>query len=221
MSEFGFRDAKGVWVDREGREWKRPLMINLGRYRLFHDSPIDGTLWKEFDAKNGELLSPYGDPPYVETSEYDLVGKATEVVEDAATVSVKEWEQHDASIEPHKKWANDLRELATGYPLGRYANLVEQTFEEIKKLSELKGGEYSGDNDRLANFRRNGNDLELPMETIWRVYAAKHWDAIGQYIRDNQSGRDRTRLEGIGGRVDDLIVYLLLFKAMLDEKGKL
>lgn len=101
----------------------------------------------------------------------------------------------------------------------RYTQLVEDTFAEIKKLGELKGGEYSGDDDRLLNFRRNAADMEVPKETIWRVYAAKHWDAIGQYIKDIQSGKARTRLESLSGRCDDLIVYLLLFKAMLDESG--
>ena len=56
------------------------------------------------------------------------------------------------------------------------------------------------------------------METIWRVYAAKHWDAVGQYIRDLQSGKERLRDEPITGRIHDLIVYLLLFKAMVEER---
>lgn len=103
------------------------------------------------------------------------------------------------------------------YSHERYKKLVEATYETIKELSSLKGGEYAGDGDRLANFRRNGADQDLPMETIWRVYAAKHWDAIGQYCKDRLSGKKRERLESISGRADDLIVYLILFKAMVDE----
>jgi hypothetical protein len=104
------------------------------------------------------------------------------------------------------------------YSHDRYNKLIEDTFAEIKKLSALKGGEYAGDGDRLANFRRNGTDQDLPMETIWRVYAAKHWDAIGQYCKDRLKGKDRERLESITGRADDLITYLILFKAMVDER---
>ncbi len=100
-----------------------------------------------------------------------------------------------------------------------FDKLVAQTVQEIQKLSELKGGEYAGDTDRLANFRRNGKAQELPMETIWSVYAAKHWDAIQQYIKDERNGVKRSRLESIEGRVDDLIVYCILFKAMLAEKA--
>ena len=99
-----------------------------------------------------------------------------------------------------------------------YEELVEQTIEQIYQLSKLKGGEYAGDVDPPANFRRNAADLELPMETVWRVYCAKHWDAVGQYIRDLQTGKQRTRLESIEGRLDDIIVYCILFKAMVRER---
>ena len=92
---------------------------------------------------------------------------------------------------------------------------------EIEKLGTLKGGEYAGDVDRLANFRRNGLALGIPMETVWAVYAGKHWDALIQYIKDKQAGHSRERLEPIAGRVDDLLVYLILFLCMLDEAGEL
>ncbi len=101
-----------------------------------------------------------------------------------------------------------------------YNDLVAATFRRVVELGVKKGGEYAGDDDRLANFRRNGEDQALPMETIWRVYAAKHWDAIGQYIKDQRTGRTRERMETIEGRVDDLIVYLCLFKAMIDERNR-
>lgn len=105
------------------------------------------------------------------------------------------------------------------YDRDRYDELVSKTVDMIIKLGKQKGGEYAGDTDRLADFRRNGKALELPMETIWRVYAGKHWDAITQYIVDTQQGKTRPRMESIAGRVDDLIVYLILFKAMVDERS--
>jgi len=97
--------------------------------------------------------------------------------------------------------------------------LVADTIEQVKYLAKAKGGEYSGDVDRLLNFRRNGQNLELPMEVIWSVYAGKHWDAITQYIKDLHQGKNRERSEPISGRADDLIVYLLLFKAMVQERA--
>lgn len=100
----------------------------------------------------------------------------------------------------------------------RYAELIEVTVAKIQQLSRLKGGEYSGDIDRLANFRRNALALDLEMEQVWAVYAAKHWDALIQYIKDMATETTRDRMEPIDGRVDDLLVYLILFKAMLLER---
>jgi hypothetical protein len=98
-----------------------------------------------------------------------------------------------------------------------YDKLVERTFNEVRKLGVVKGGEYAGDLDRLANFRRNAEVTGVTMEVVWSVYAGKHWDAVQQYIRDVQSGKKRARAEALPGRVDDLITYLLLFKCMLVE----
>ncbi|MHB8602210.1 MAG: hypothetical protein ACYC9R_06195 [Nitrosotalea sp.] len=101
-----------------------------------------------------------------------------------------------------------------------YDSIVQDTVENIKELSSLKGGEYAGDHDRLANFRRNAQALGLNMEQIWAVYSAKHWDAIMQYVKDLGEGKTRERLESIAGRADDLIVYLILFKAMYNERSR-
>lgn len=115
--------------------------------------------------------------------------------------------------------ATNRQNPAPGYSHERFALLVEQTVATIHKLSALKGGEYAGDDDRLANFRRNAAALGLPMETIWAIYCAKHWDAVMQYVKDLNSGKDRVRLEPISGRLDDIIVYCILFKAMIDERN--
>lgn len=104
------------------------------------------------------------------------------------------------------------------YTHAQYDKLVKATIEQINSLSKLKGGEYAGDQDRLANFRRNAAALGLNMETVWAVYAGKHWDAIQQYVKDLQDGKTRPRAESITGRADDLIVYAILFKAMVEER---
>jgi hypothetical protein len=104
------------------------------------------------------------------------------------------------------------------FSYAQYEELMNLTFEKCRELGKLKGSEYSGDLDRLANFRRNGLKLQLPMEVIWAVYAAKHWDAIAQYIEDIRKDKKRDRLETIEGRIDDLIVYLVLFKCMVYER---
>lgn len=108
----------------------------------------------------------------------------------------------------------------SSYSHERYNQLVQETVKNLKELSELKGGEYAGDVDRLANFRRNAINTGVTMETVWGIYAGKHWDAIIQYVKDQQQGKTRPRLESISGRADDLIVYLVLFKAMVEEKER-
>src|SRR6478735_6526685 len=109
--------------------------------------------------------------------------------------------------------------MSTGFPHREYNRIVEETFGKLRELGIKKGGEYAGDEDRLANFRRNGENLGLPMATVWGVYAAKHWDAISQWIKDDRDGKERERMEPIEGRVDDLLVYLLLLKAILAERA--
>jgi hypothetical protein len=101
-----------------------------------------------------------------------------------------------------------------------YNQILENTVREMVKLGQAKGGEYAGDDDRLENFRRNGEGMGLPMETVWRVYTAKHWDAICQYEKDLRQGKTRPRLESLSGRVDDMMVYLILFKCMLVERER-
>lgn len=99
-----------------------------------------------------------------------------------------------------------------------YDTILKTTIAEIEKLGTFKGGEYAGDGDRLANFRRNAINLGLLPEQVWAVYAGKHWDAVMQYIKDLGTDKDRKRLESIEGRMDDLLVYLILAKCMLKER---
>ena len=95
------------------------------------------------------------------------------------------------------------------YSPDQLEKLIDQTLKKVQLLISLKGGEYSGDEDRLANFRRNASNLGLTMEDVWAIYAAKHWDAINQYVKDVRTKTTRVRLESISDRVDDLIVHLI------------
>jgi hypothetical protein len=106
------------------------------------------------------------------------------------------------------------------YPIERYDELVKETLKKILELGVKKGGEYAGDEDRLANFRRNAERWGMTMEQCWGVYVSKHYDAVQQYVQDLARGKTRERMEPLSGRVDDIIVYMLLFKAMLDERGQ-
>lgn len=106
----------------------------------------------------------------------------------------------------------------TKYSPERYAALVKYVIERIETLGTLKGGEYAGDVDRLANFRRNAEQVGSFMEQIWAIYYNKHHDAVMQYVKDKAAGRSRQRAEPLQGRLDDMIVYAILMKAILDEQ---
>ena len=98
-----------------------------------------------------------------------------------------------------------------------FENLVSETVETINKLLVVKGGEYAGSDDRLANFKR-GADLVgvTPLQCLF-IYMSKHYDAFATFVRDKAAGRDRPRSEAIEGRLDDLINYCLLAKALVTE----
>jgi hypothetical protein len=69
-----------------------------------------------------------------------------------------------------------------------------------------KGGEYAGDDDRPANFRRNGAALGLPMESVW---GGLRRETCGDAVRPGHQHRTRERMEPLSGRLDDLIVYFI------------
>jgi hypothetical protein len=104
-------------------------------------------------------------------------------------------------------------------PNEAFDGLVKRVFMTVESTLAVKGGEYAGDNDRLANFRRNALALGIPAETVWAVYAGKHWDSLMQYINDISTKTNRHRAEPMTGRIVDLIAYLMLFYAMEEEKA--
>lgn len=98
-----------------------------------------------------------------------------------------------------------------------FEKLFQSTIEQIQHLLIVKGGEYAGSEDRLANFKRGAALAGVtPMQCLL-VYLSKHYDAIATFIRDDAHGKDRLRSEPIEGRVDDLINYGILLKALLAE----
>ena len=96
--------------------------------------------------------------------------------------------------------------------------LMDKTFATIKHLSDNKGHEYSGDKDALSNFKRNGQMLGLDPLQIWAVYFSKHHDSLMTYIKEIPDEIHRVLTEPIEGRIDDMITYLILAKALIRDK---
>lgn len=98
-----------------------------------------------------------------------------------------------------------------------FTKIVGETIESLRGLLAVKGGEYAGPDDRLANFKRGAALADVtPLQTAF-IYASKHYDAIATYVRDQASGFQRPRSEPILGRLDDLANYCILMKALVVE----
>ncbi len=99
-----------------------------------------------------------------------------------------------------------------------FEKLVDESVAQMRDLLIVKGDEYAGSEDRLANFKRGSNLTgATPMQVLF-IYLSKHYDAIATYIKDDAQGKDRRRSESIRGRVHDAINYLLLLEALIVEK---
>lgn len=102
----------------------------------------------------------------------------------------------------------------------QFEGIVEATLSAINELLVVKGGEYAGSEDRLANFKR-GAALTgcTPLQCLF-IYMSKHYDAVATFVRDEAADTTRPRSEAIEGRLDDLMNYCLLAKALIIEAGE-
>jgi hypothetical protein len=92
--------------------------------------------------------------------------------------------------------------------------VMESIFEECRCLRKQGQKEYSRDEDSpFANFKRIGFWLGKDQKEVLIVYALKHLDGILSYIRGHKSQREDVR-----GRINDLILYLILLRGMIEEE---
>lgn len=94
----------------------------------------------------------------------------------------------------------------------RVAGVMESVFVECHGLREAGQAEYALTDDAFGNFDRLAAELGLPRELVLWVYARKHVDGIASWIKGHRSQRG-----AVQGRINDLIVYLCLLRAMIEE----
>lgn len=92
--------------------------------------------------------------------------------------------------------------------------ILKQTIETITKLSHTKGVEYTQGEDRLKNFKTTGSEIDVPPKKVLYIFLKKHFDAIITYVKTGQVHS----IESIEGRIDDLILYLILLKGLIYEE---
>ena len=98
-----------------------------------------------------------------------------------------------------------------------FNDLVRETIDELEKLLIVKGGEYAGSEDRLANFKRGAQLTGATSLQVAFIYASKHYDAISTYVRKDAAGHQQVLSEPIAGRLHDLINYCILMKGIIEE----
>lgn len=97
--------------------------------------------------------------------------------------------------------------------------LLNQTHTALSKLTDTKGIEYArSDDDQLANFHRLAEENDITAEAVCAVYMTKHLDAIKFFIKSLSKADRPTYSEPITGRIDDAILYLILLKALVNER---
>jgi hypothetical protein len=93
------------------------------------------------------------------------------------------------------------------------AKLMDEVFAQCQATRDAGQKEYAHDEgNALRNFEQTGAELQIPREKVWYIFAKKHWDGVLAWINGHRSQREDVR-----GRIKDMIVYLVLLWAMVDD----
>jgi hypothetical protein len=91
--------------------------------------------------------------------------------------------------------------------------IMDQVFAECQMLRNSGQKEYAHEvENALRNFEQTGRDLELPREKILWIFTKKHSDGVLAWINGHRSQRENVR-----GRINDMIVYLVLLRCMVED----
>lgn len=95
--------------------------------------------------------------------------------------------------------------------------MMDQVFAECQKLRDAGQKEYAHEiENALRNFEQTGKDLGLPREKVLWIFAKKHLDGTLAWINGHRSQRESVR-----GRINDVIVYLVLLRCMVEDDERI
>lgn len=84
---------------------------------------------------------------------------------------------------------------------------------DLAVLREAGQKEYAHEEDNaFANFERAGQALGVPREVVLKIFALKHVDGVKAWAGGHKSQR-----EDVTGRLNDIMVYMVLLDAMACE----
>jgi hypothetical protein len=100
---------------------------------------------------------------------------------------------------------------------------TEEFFRQCISVMNTKGAEYSGSDDKFANFKRLAAMQGLPIESIWLTYCTKHFDSIVSFVKKRNQGKGVVEIEAglsepIEGRILDMINYLAILRGIIVEE---
>ena len=102
-----------------------------------------------------------------------------------------------------------------------FIELVKRTQRNTSALLIAKGQEYAGEADRLSNFKRGSTNTGMTPLQVCFIYMSKHYDSLATYVKKDAGGYTQILAEPIDGRLDDLINYCILMKALIQESASL
>ncbi len=94
-----------------------------------------------------------------------------------------------------------------------FDKLLNRIHEEEIAIGKTKGKEYT-QGDRLDNFKRLAQELNISPEKVLWVYLKKHMDSISNWVKAGE-----TLSEPIESRILDARVYLALLWGLVEEKN--
>lgn len=94
-----------------------------------------------------------------------------------------------------------------------FNSFVSKKLGEIVTLGQQGQSEYAQGQDAFDNFNRLAVELGMDRKAVLMVYFSKHRDGVLSYLKGHKSQR-----EPVQGRIKDMIVYLLLLWAMVEEE---
>jgi hypothetical protein len=96
----------------------------------------------------------------------------------------------------------------------------EETFMRLVELKKEKARDYTDgadSSDAFADVEAVSIDTALDPDHILFTFASKHWIALRRAVLDTPPAK---RGESVFSRIDDLIVYLVMLRAYLEEEGE-
>lgn len=99
-----------------------------------------------------------------------------------------------------------------------FTRLRDGHYRAIADINDKKGHDYAGDDDALANLKKDDERLRKivlnnPAFAKWYVYFDKHLEAIMTFLEEGD-----VKSEPIEGRFHDAILYLFLGLGLIEEQ---